>query len=235
MEVLKTHNYSIFKLLKGNRVIDLQHVNNIKKSMMQKFIINPIMVNENLEIIDGQHRFTALKELGLPIHYIIEQGGKLEDVQFLNSNTKNWTALDYIDSYCNLGNENYLKIKEFLTIFPDLSVSSCIDILTDYVNFGRKSLRDGSLVVKNYENSLIFATQIIELKNYIDFYNHTNFIRAMITVVKIKGYNHNQMAEKIKLYRADFFRCSNISQYRNLLHKAYNKNIKDKNKLLDLR
>jgi uncharacterized protein YutD len=205
--------------------------------MVQKFIINPIMVNENLEIIDGQHRFTASKELGLPIYYIVEQGGRLEDVQVLNTNTKNWTLSDYIDSYCNLGNENYLKIKEFISIFPDLSISSCVDILTDYLNsnYGRKSLRNGSLVIKNYEKSLLFATQIIELKNYIDFYNHCNFIRAMMTIVKIKGYNNNQMYEKIKLYRADFFRCSNISQYRNLLHKAYNKNVKDKNKLLDLR
>ena len=35
------------------------------------FIKNPIVVNEKMEIIDGQGRFEVCKEKGLPIYYNI--------------------------------------------------------------------------------------------------------------------------------------------------------------------
>ena len=42
--------------------------------MTEKLLMCPIIVNENYEIIDGQHRYSASKELGLPIRYIVGEG-----------------------------------------------------------------------------------------------------------------------------------------------------------------
>ncbi len=48
-----------------------EYVENIKKSMQKNFLISTIIVNENFEVIDGQHRLIASKDLGLPIYYFI--------------------------------------------------------------------------------------------------------------------------------------------------------------------
>ena len=42
--------------------------------MQSNYLFTVIIVNENYEIIDGQHRFEVIKELNLPLRYIICEG-----------------------------------------------------------------------------------------------------------------------------------------------------------------
>jgi ParB-like chromosome segregation protein Spo0J len=71
-KIYKTKEYNKFKILKGNRTIPRNRVEKIKQSIEEVgCIINPIIVNENYEIIDGQGRFTALQESDKDIYYII--------------------------------------------------------------------------------------------------------------------------------------------------------------------
>ena len=64
-KILTTREYSIFKTIEGNRNISLLHLNRLRESMLEKHLFTVIVVNENMEIIDGQHRFTISKELQL--------------------------------------------------------------------------------------------------------------------------------------------------------------------------
>ena len=68
---------------------------------------------EKFEIIDGQHRFTAIKELGLPLFYTVRKGWAIKQVQVANSNTKGWTINDIVESQSELGNPNYIAIRDF--------------------------------------------------------------------------------------------------------------------------
>ena len=64
--IFEEPDYSQFKYLGGNR--DITHSKKLLESITQNGYFNvPILVNENMEIIDGQGRFEALKMLGLPI------------------------------------------------------------------------------------------------------------------------------------------------------------------------
>ena len=72
------------------------------------------MVNEKFEIIDGQHRFLISQELKLPINYIISKNYGLNEVQILNANMKNWTIVDYVNGYCDLGFKDYEIYREFI-------------------------------------------------------------------------------------------------------------------------
>ena len=57
-----TKNYEIFKRLYGNREVLAQRKRTIKNSILEiGYISNPIVVNENMEIIDAQGRFESLK------------------------------------------------------------------------------------------------------------------------------------------------------------------------------
>ena len=64
MEILRTNKYEIFKELKGNREISPLRITKIINSIKNVgYIINPIIVNEKMEIIDGQGRLEALRIL----------------------------------------------------------------------------------------------------------------------------------------------------------------------------
>jgi len=73
-KILITYDYEIFKRMRGNRILNNSHVKNLVKSMKEKYLPQPILVNKDMEIIDGQHRFAAAEELNLPIHYLIIDG-----------------------------------------------------------------------------------------------------------------------------------------------------------------
>ena len=69
-QVMKTNDYTIFSQIKGNRFINKSHLNRIKQSIKEEYLEVPIIVNEKYEIIDGPHRFEAVKELKKPIYFI---------------------------------------------------------------------------------------------------------------------------------------------------------------------
>ena len=76
-EVFETHDYGQFRFIKGNRLIRASHVNNILKSMKKRRLFSPLIVNEKMEIIDGQHRFKAQEKLNKSIEVIVEKDEQL--------------------------------------------------------------------------------------------------------------------------------------------------------------
>lgn len=70
--VFMTDDLTKFKVLDGNRKIKESHRQELIASIDKHgFIMNPIIVNENFEVIDGQTRLAACKELGVPVYYIV--------------------------------------------------------------------------------------------------------------------------------------------------------------------
>ena len=57
----------------------------------------PIMVDADMRIIDGQHRFYACKELGLPIYYVVKNDVDPEQAMItLNQTSKKWEMMDWL-------------------------------------------------------------------------------------------------------------------------------------------
>ena len=79
--VYETTDYEQFGKLKGNRNINEAQVIGIRNSIEKiGYQPVPILVNERLEVIDGQHRLEAARTLGIPIYFIIQKGaGRGED------------------------------------------------------------------------------------------------------------------------------------------------------------
>ena len=123
--VLQTNDYAVFKHIEGNRVINKLHVNRLKQSFQKEYLLSPIIVNQEMQIIDGQHRFEAAKDLGLPIRYFICNDYGLTQVQILNANTSNWKKIDYLNAYCDLGKEQYLLLRKFMQSYPDVALPRC--------------------------------------------------------------------------------------------------------------
>lgn len=110
-EVYVTKNYGIFKRLIGNRDIPESRISKIVASIQEiGWVHNPIIVNEKMEVIDGQGRLTALQRLKMPIEYVIAPGAGNKECIYMNMNMVNWKLPDFIKSYAEQGNENYQRL-----------------------------------------------------------------------------------------------------------------------------
>ena len=115
-QVHTTVDYFMFKPIGGNRTLNELHVRRLRDSIKANYLFTVIIVNEDYQLIDGQHRFEVIKELQLPLNYIICKGYGLTEVQILNQNSKNWTADDFMEGYCNLGKKDYEIYRQFKDI-----------------------------------------------------------------------------------------------------------------------
>lgn len=109
--VYVTKDYSIFKRLIGNRDIPESRISKIVESIQTiGWVHNPIIVNDKMEVIDGQGRLTALQRLKMPVEYIIAPGAGNKECIYMNMNMVNWKLSDFIKSYAEQGNENYQRL-----------------------------------------------------------------------------------------------------------------------------
>lgn len=94
-KVHTTNDYRKFKILEGNRSVE--KVKKIKDSISKfGYLHKPILVNDNFEVVDGQHRLEACKQLGVPIDYVMQRGLKIAHCQTLNNGQINWGLADYL-------------------------------------------------------------------------------------------------------------------------------------------
>lgn len=242
-QINSTSDYSIFSHLEGNREVDKLHVERLKTSFKNNYLMSPIIVNQKHQIIDGQHRFNAAVALNLPINYIVVNGYGLTEVQILNSNTKNWKKEDYLNAYCDLEYTEYIKMKQFMTDFPDFGILVSEQLLTnstggannshvakiDGKTTGRlKVFQSGNLEISNLELAYENAEKIMMFKPYYDGYNRFVFVSAMIPIFKHGNYDHNHMIHKLKNCPNTLIHCSNSSQYKLLIEDIYNYRSREK-------
>lgn len=114
----KTREYSKLNKLAGNRTIKKTNIK-AKKDLLSKNGFkssNPVIINNNAEIIDGQHRRLAAQELGIPYKFTVDTDltaeNSLQATIELNNSGKPWGIVDYANAYAEIGNENYTKILE---------------------------------------------------------------------------------------------------------------------------
>lgn len=116
VKIEKTKDYKQFKIMKGNRIVSRAHVKKLIKSIAEHDMLsqNPIIVNTNGEIVDGQHRLLAAENLGVDIYYVQVDPSSLHDVITLNNYSKKWSSRDYIDAYIALGYPSYKQLVKFM-------------------------------------------------------------------------------------------------------------------------
>lgn len=222
--ILTESDYSKFKLMsKGNRNIMSTHVQKLVSSLRRKNLlhINPIIVNSNMEIIDGQHRFEACKELKIPVTYILDSTLEVEDVKLLNQNAKNWTMTDYLDFYVGQENFNYMVFQKFMKEW-DISLQCALSLLAG--NDGGKSYADfkeGNFITKDIKKANEIAKHIYDFKYYPGF-KKRSFILAIQGLLNLPNYNKDTMIQKFEIQRTKLVDCVSKEQYMKLLEEIYN-------------
>tara|TARA_R100000908_G_scaffold28528_1_gene13003 strand:+ start:448 stop:1218 length:771 start_codon:yes stop_codon:yes gene_type:complete len=223
-----TKQYDIFCFLDGNRNINKLHVNRLKQSMKQKYLFTLIMVNENLEVIDGQHRLEACKQLQLPVRYIIADGYGLAEVQRLNANSKTWNADDYMNGYCNLGFKNYIIYRDYKNKYG-FGHNETQALLTGRFTRGKVTgFNDGNFEIKNLKYSIDKAETIIKVAPYYKGYKRRSFIYSLMHLLEKEQFNFNEFIKKLKIQSTKLVDCINQDQYTMLIEEIYNFKRKEK-------
>jgi len=229
-------DYDLFKTVTGNRQVRPAHVKKLRVSLEQDpetIKYNPILINEHWQVIDGQHRLEAIKQLSLPVYYIQVPGLKLGDVQKLNSASKQWQPIDYANAFSKLGNNNYtlyIEVKEGAHKELSLNHDSLLKYLSLDNPITSQSFNEGKLKIDDFNKSLKLLKQLNAIGQYYDRYNIRSFALAFLRLATKPQYDHARMLDQMKKYSNDIEDYSREQDYYVSLIKVYNARKSGKNK-----
>lgn len=147
-EVYTTKNYDIFKRLVGNRDIPESRISKIVASIQEiGWVHNPIVVNEKMEVIDGQGRLTALQRLGMPVEYIIAEGAGSQECIYMNMNMVNWKQPDFVKSYAEQGNVNYQRLLSLMNLYANGNLHIIFTALYRISKPKHRDIKQGTLQI----------------------------------------------------------------------------------------
>lgn len=228
-----TKDYEKFKILKGNRSVTAKRIEKIKNSILEVgYVTSPILVNEKMEIIDGQGRFEVLKQLKLPIEYIVQPGISLKECIAMNVNQTNWKLSDYIKSYADAGIKDYIYLQNLLDLYPaNKNVSLIASAATGVTRFATKVLMAGDykLTEEEYENAKKNLNEIMPIFfEFKDIKGIGNIISGMLICKFLPNINYNRLYSKMKEEFAKGFviSTSKMADIINWIETIYNRNSK---------
>jgi hypothetical protein len=195
-QIQSTRNYNEFKFANFNRdVVDVT-VKKLKNEYEKEdnFRYFPIIVDVDMKIIDGQHRFVACRDLGLPIYYI-KKNKSVEptDVRTVNKAGKKHTVQDIFEMECKIQNPEALKIKQLgEELEGKFQLSALLSLVFDTSSGGqvRDKLESGNYCVNNYENSKRLGLLLLQLTENthvsVTIYNSINAVANKNNIKKSK-------------------------------------------------
>lgn len=238
-ETLKTVNYvyetedlSIFKFTKFNRNVAFRR--EMLEQAKQGFLA-PVIVNENMIVIDGQNRVYHAKLAEVPISYIVIPGLDQDDIVRMNTTQKPWSLLNYIESYANQGLNQYITLLQLINE-RYMGVTELISISRDRTFAGRwqrQDVMEGNFQFYNFKELLNFLEYYKKFKLETGVKNQSNLALAVYEMYRIKNFDKQRLIEKIN--QLDFAKDVNEKNYKFVgllteLIDVYNHRITDKNK-----
>ncbi len=217
-------DYAKFTLIKGNRHVRMNKVENLVKSIEKQNLLRcfPIVVTSNYHIIDGQHRFVAAAKLKIPVWYVMVKGKiDLEVIALVNNQQNAWNMRDYLHMYQMLGLNPYKSFAGYIDNFG-LSVTTGILLWLGKCNVSDQlAFKSGEFPGTGYNNAYETASALSDLQEYIPHCKMYKFCLAFVDILTHPDYNHKQMLKKLKI-TGTFPRCAQASDYIRELERVYN-------------
>jgi len=222
-QIFYTTDYGIFKELLGNRDIDENHVKHLIKSMKEEYLEIPIQVNQKMEVIDGQHRLAACKELGFPIYYTIVKGAGLEQTQRQNALSKKWSMIDVLDSYCKRGFYDYIKIKSYMTDYGlTLHQSLMVLNLNQVGGASNNIFRLGNFKVRDLNKSKAIVKDLNKLGKIVPITDVIIFRSFLNLLTKCEEFETDVFINKMQYQSQRFKKQRDIKMQLEIIEDIYN-------------
>ncbi len=205
INVYETTDYDKFSKVLGNRSVKQGHARSLQKEMLDHgnyLIDEPVEVNKNFKIFDGQHSFDAAKTLGLPIYYQISDNVNVSKIRLRNSNRKNWDWLDFAESYRDEEhNENY---RQFLQLIEDSQEKFSVVLfycgVQSRTSKQTKDFLNGDFIMKDFERTQKMLGEYQELAETARVHKR-EFAFACYRFMDNSTYNHAKMLAKLRVHK----------------------------------
>lgn len=197
-EIYVTKNYDMFSFMESNRSIITNK--KLEESVLRGSIIMPIMVNSNLQIIDGQHRLMLAKKHNMDVPYFITINKQMSDVVVINNTTQKWKVLDFINRHAETGNLEYKRLKKIINRHPAIPLVELISVSMGSWNKSQKLVnqtKEGKFKFYNYEEFLLFIEEYEQLKKDTKIKDSGALFQAYFNLCCIKIYDYKTFFKKV--------------------------------------
>lgn len=234
-KIYTTTDYDLFVFPDWNRDVSNARVVKMVESISKVgWLPQPVLVNENFEVIDGQSRVKALQALGKPVEFCIQKGiGRIE-CQMMNLFQKNWTIKNFIDSYAADGNEDYVWLREMLVRYKDLT-SSIVQAIA--VGKGKVYSRDSAAVIQEgrfslnglekaqAEKTMFFLSRFVETVEYLGG-RKDKFYIAMMFLYGLHGIDTERLCTVVNNAKYDgLVACATAEGWLQQIEDLYNRKL----------
>lgn len=233
--VWQTYDYNAFSLMDEGLNRGVDHWMSIVKSMARCPMMSPIIVNERLEIIDGQNRFFARRYLGLPIEYIVRDGYGVVQARNYNTSHKNWTKQDFVSSYSTEGVESYVLLEQLYLKFPKIPKSVIDAVATRGVATNpQQIIQSGQLDIGSFEERervcmmlMAYATTPNYMSPSRMIIESTKWCRAYLTIyLKNPDFDPKRLRRNAIAAPSYLYPSATVKETCSIIEKLYNRNCK---------
>jgi len=209
--VYKTYELDNFKQLHGNRQVNFAHVKRLVDSVKENgFLLHPIIVNKNHEVIDGQHRLEAAKQMKTYVWVLVDPELGLKEAVVFNANTSDWGLKDYCKSYCDLGNKDYQDLMVFYERNKDFTMAQCAEH-TAITGGKLQDFKLGNYTYNSYNNADFIFEAMRRIYDVCPSSKSNAYVRSISTCINNKQFDLNQFVKKFLQYPEQYRKSSHIS------------------------
>jgi hypothetical protein len=210
--VYTTNRYDLF-LIDGNRKIESVKIKKISESIKKYGLIDPIAVDRNGNILNGQHRYLSCKALGIPFKYIIsnidvpdkEIVSLIRDINSVQS-TWNNKNIGYAFSIHADNKESYQKYLELVNM--GVSHSTIIEACgmlsrgNDKATSYYLDFKNGTMLITDVIKNRVAGQIKMLADSKIDrkIWNRIYFIRALLKLRQQEDFEAYQFIDNFNKY-----------------------------------
>lgn len=226
--IYATKDYEKFKINDINRTVSHPRVERMVKALKDKAFVPPIEVKKDNDgkyiIVDGQHRFSALRLLGRSIPFYETYSNDWDSTQGLRirNSGKNWQTWDTVNSFANNNKDSeiqsdYRQLQDILKYstseIGQVSLVTVIDLasginkdLDQSIIKSKHDFREGLFKTKDTEDFKQVIHKISVLQHHVNGNIKINsaMLRALFTLFSIKNASPEYLAKSINKSRASF-------------------------------
>ena len=233
-EIKFTSDYTLFKRVRGNRRVYPLQVAKLLLRIKARGQKVPVIVNEKMEIIDGQHRVEVCTQLQIPVMYLVVHGAKLEDIKDINNCSKLWGFDDYQRCYSRPEHQHhrtYMTIKSFKEKYSLPSAITLFLLSGNAHDLGLGDFRDGIFKIDDRTKAERFGNVLKKIRKYHKAARSVRFAKALINDKRIHpNMNLDRIIKQIGKY-PNKIKGQTVLEFEDSILDCYNHQLPPKQKL----
>lgn len=222
-----TRNYRLFNLSADNRPLNLKKRNRLRRSMvnfgfLRSFPLSCIRDTAgNLVVKDGQHRLAIAEELGLPVHYYVEDVDY--DIAQVNCTQEKWRVCDFAMMFASKGRAAYQEGIDFADAHG-LPVGTAFALLSGTISWAnvRHSFMEGTFKVRDREWADAVASIYVTLTELSKDMKNSRCLEACMAICRVDDFDATRLLSGAKRCRDKLASYSTRDAYLELMETVYN-------------